>query len=473
VGRLLSVLGAYLALGAAHCTFPNYNTPPPAGGGSAGTAAGGVGGGASGSAGSESPSAGQGGAPEVGGAPALGGMEGRAGSPDCAPEQWPVDHCEGGCLRRLPDHCYDGETSGDEIEADCGGECQRCTNEACTLGSECLSGKCTPNTEDLTSCYTPLTINLTMHELNSSVGTTAWSITLSNAEPVGGKAFKFSDLRLRYYFARSGITEPILVRATQSNLTLLNGQARALPQTSWTIERVESVPGGAYDAYVEVGFGDAGQLFPGDRIELYQQMLTGDPGASAFDQRANYSFTDQTDSTWLKVTVFDANKLVWGLEPRPVNPHACFARAVNLNGPALVIDGHAFESAMQAMIATTGTGVAQGGTPFPPVAGSFATMLQTATRLQTGNELNLPVDNGQYLAYVYATSPTNDAVASGFAVQGVGPELGSKFRSQTTDGGQAWSRLGPFRVDVTDGKLTLEATSGSVSFTGIELWYPD
>jgi hypothetical protein len=486
----LVVLGAVLALATAHCTFPSYNTPPPDAGGSGGAGGSGVGGSGAaaaaagvvttgaaghggGGGGSVLPSAGQGGVAEVGGAPELGGLGATGGAPECAPEQWPVDRCEGGCLHRLPDHCYDGKTSGDELELDCGGSCQRCTNEACTLSNACLSGNCVIDGQGLGSCYAPLSIRFTMHERNSVVGSTAWSIALTNDEPVGGQVFKFSDLKLRYYFARSGITEPVLVRATQSNLTLLNGQARALSKTTWTLQRTESLPGGAYDAYVEVGFGDAGQLFPGDRIDLYQQMLTGEPGASSFDQRANYSFTDQTDSAWLHVTVFDDDKLVWGLEPRPIDPRVCFVRAVNLNGPALVIDGHDFQSAAQAAIATTGSGIAPASTPYPPVTGSLATMLQTATRLQTGDELNLPVDNGVYLAYLYATSPTNDGVTSVFTVQGAEPELGGRFRSQAADGGQAWSRLGPFRVDVTTGKLTLGVTSGSVSFTGIELWYPE
>jgi len=478
--RLLTLLGAYLALATAHCTFPSYNTPPPGGGGGGGAGAGATAGSGAANLGGDEPSlAGQGAAPEVGGTAAVGGTSEQGGtdtaggSPECAPEQWPVDRCEGGCLHRFPDHCYDGKTSADELNVDCGGSCQRCTNEPCSRGSDCLSGNCALDVSGSASCYAPLTIDFTMHERNSVVGSTAWSITLTNSEPVGGQAFKFSDLKLRYYFDRSGITEPLLVRATQSNLTLMNGQARSLPETSWTIERVESLPDAAYDAYVEVGFGDAGQLFPGDRIDLYQQMLTGDPAASSFDQRANYSFTDQTDSAWNHVTVFDAEQLVWGLEPRPANPRACFVRAVNLNGPALVVGGHDFQSAAQAGVVTSGTGVSQGGAPFPVVNGSLATMLQTATRLQGGDELSLPVDNGTYLAYVYATSPSNDATASVFTLQGVEPDLGSKFRSQAVDGGQAWSRLGPFRLDVADGKLTLGVTSGAASFTGIELWYPD
>jgi hypothetical protein len=85
----------------------------------------------------------------------------------------------------------------------------------------------------------------------------------------------------------------------------------------------------------------------------------------------------------------------------------------------------------------------------------------------------LPVDNGTYLAFAYATSPNSDGAASVFTVQGVEPDVGSEFRAQTVEGGPAWARLGPFRIDVTDSKLTLGVKKGAVSFAGIELWYPE
>jgi hypothetical protein len=56
----------------------------------------------------------------------------------------------------------------------------------------------------------------------------------------------------------------------------------------------------------------------------------------------------------------------------------------------------------------------------------------------------------------------------------VEPESSSKYFSRTGDNGtQPWARLGPFRVDITTGKLTIAVTSGAISFTGIELWYPE
>ena len=476
--RLGVALGGYLALASARCTFPNYDTDPSGGtssGGVGATATGGSLGGAATQAGGGASAASGGGEIANGGTAAGAGGAGASGGADeCLPEQWPVDRCDAGCLRRFPDHCYDGKTSGDEIALDCGGGCRRCTNDACSVSSDCLSGRCQANAGGQSSCFAPLTIRFTSHELSASVGSTAWSITLANETSPGAPGYAFKDLKIRYYFSRGGIVEPLLVRATQSNLKLENGESRALKQTKWTIERTEAKADTVYDAYVEVGFDDAGQLLAGDTIDLYQQMLTGDPSSSSFDQRGNYSFTDEADAAWLHIGVLYQDKLVWGLEPRPANPRACFARGVNLNGPALTIGANAFQGAAQAGV-TGGTGVSQGGTPFPAVSGALATMFQTASRLQAGGqqELHVPTDNGSYLMYLYATSPTNDPAPSVFTVQGIEQEVSSKFRAQASDGGQAWARLGPFRVDVTDGNLALAVTSGTVTFTGIELWYPE
>ena len=467
--RLGVLLGAYLALASARCTFPEYNygdAPTPGQGGAVGGGSGGIGAVSGGGSGA-TPGGGTG--ATLGG---LGGAEDVGGAPECAPEQWPVEHCASGCLRRYADHCYDGELSGDERAIDCGGSCQRCTREACTTKADCLSGQCVANAAGETSCFAPLTISLTHHELNTTVGSTAWSVTLVNDQPEGGQAYNFKQLKLRYYFSRTGIVEPLLVRATQSNLQLANGQSQALNQTLWSVQRFEDATDTVYDAYVEVGFGESGQLFPGDSVALYQQMLTGDPASSTFDQRANYSFTELTEDPSLHLAIFYRDQLIWGLEPRPAAPRACFASAVNLNGPALVVAGNAWRSAQDAAITTTGTGVSQAGTPFPAVSGTAATLLQTATRLDAGKELTLPTDNGSYLVYLYATSPASDAAPSTFTVQGVEPEISSKFRAQAADGGQVWARLGPYRVDVTKGKVTVGVTSGSITFAGIELWYP-
>ena len=479
--RLGVWLGAYVALASAQCTFPEYNYDDPIpgdAGGEPATGAAGRGGttaGGSVAASGASTSAGAGAGAPIGGSEGVlggasaGGSEPTGGAPECAAPQWPVELCSASCVRRYPDHCYDGQANEGEVDVDCGGSCQLCTREACTTGADCLSGACEASASG-SACFAPLNIKFTSHELSSMVGSTTWSITLTNDE-ASGKQYVLKDLKLRYYLDRSGIVEPILVRATQSNLKLLNGEGGGLA-ASWSVQHVERLANSAYDAYVEVAFQEGGQLFPGDQIELYQQLLTGDPGRSPFDQRGNYSFTKDPDSPWLHVTVFYRDKLVWGLEPQPANPQTCFVRGVNLNGPALTVDGKAWESASSALVTTTGSGVNQGTMPFPVVTGGTASMLNTATRLPAGAELNLPTSNGTYLVYLYATSPGTDAEASLLTVQGVAPDSSAAFRSQVSNGEQAWARLGPYRVDVTGGKITVGVTKGAINFAGIELWYP-
>jgi len=125
-------------------------------------------------------------------------------------------------------------------------------------------------------------------------------------------------------------------------------------------------------------------------------------------------------------------------------------------------------------VTTTGSLVNQPTMPFPAVTGGAASMLDTATRLPAGTELNLPTSNGTYLVYLYAISPSSpsDAEASLLTVQGVAPDSSAAFRSQASNGEQPWARLGPYRVSVTNGKLTVGVTKGAINFAGVELWYP-
>jgi len=305
------------------------------------------------------------------------------------------------------------------------------------------------------------------------VGTTAWSVTVKNELPVGGKSYPLNKLKVRYYIDRNGITEPLVVRATQANLILSNGESRGLQKNQWLVERVEHLDTTVYDAFVEVSFSEGGSLFPGDRIELYQQLVTGDSGRSNFDQRANYSFIGPPSQRGLHMTVFSGEQLLWGLEPLPANPRSCFVRGVNLNGPALTVDGHAWESAQSASLTTSGAGVSASDVTYPVTSGGTLSMLNTSTRLQQDDELSLPVDNGTYLVYVHAISQGSEAEASLLTVQGEAPASSGAFRAQMGDPGQVWAKLGPYRVDITEGTLTFAVTKGAINFAGLELWYPE
>jgi hypothetical protein len=480
--RPTAALGWLLALWSAHCAFPNYVALPEATGATAGggsdatggtTTSAGVPSGASTSLGggvlAEGGEGGAGGAVGEGGAAGLG----EGGSGECPGEQWPVNLCPSTCLQRYPDHCYDDETNDaqGEVGRNCGGPCQGCSVAACEQSSDCLSGVCAAGAAGM-GCASPLTVSIDPRERNSNVARTAWWLTLLNEE-LAGQTFLLEDLELRYYFDRNAVVEPIVVAATQADLYPANAESRELQGTSWLVERIEDSPDAPYNAYVAIRFEDSGQFSPGDRIETRQQVATGDPASSFFEQLADYSFPGVPSANWLRVTVFYRGKLLWGLEPRSVNPRACFARAVNLNGPSLTnVNGQRWQSAADAGVSTTGSPSSHDDVLYPVTGAGLTTALRTTTRLLAGQSLELPTDNAEYLVHLYAVSTPNGGTLGELTLQGQSFTNSTRFNAQVVEGGYAWSRLGPYRVEVTTGSLDLAVTSGSIHFAGIELWYP-
>jgi hypothetical protein len=148
---------------------------------------------------------------------------------------------------------------------------------------------------------------------------------------------------------------------------------------------------------------------------------------------------------------------------------------VNLNGPALTVSGNAWQSATQAGVSTTGSGVNQGTSFFPEVTGSLAKALENYTRLNADQELTLPVQNDTYLVYLYAVSPGSDTNASRFTLQGEEPDSSGGFKAQAAGGGQAWAKLGPYLVTVTNEQIVVGVRTGSPSLNiaALELWYPE
>jgi hypothetical protein len=147
---------------------------------------------------------------------------------------------------------------------------------------------------------------------------------------------------------------------------------------------------------------------------------------------------------------------------------------MNLNDPSVNVDGNSWQSATQAMVSTTGSGVSQAGTPYPAPPPGVGTMLGTATKVSAGQHFDLAVENGTYLVFLYAASSTaNDTDANLFTVQGSAPVGSGGFRAQPADGGQAWARMGPFRASISNGKLSVGVTKGALYFSGVELWYPE
>lgn len=148
---------------------------------------------------------------------------------------------------------------------------------------------------------------------------------------------------------------------------------------------------------------------------------------------------------------------------------AVFLRAVNLNGPAAVVDGRAWEAEEGA------ADFQAGGQKFenqsvvlrPPVAAAHAQMLRSS-RFGSRVELtfsNLPPGPYQVVLHVW-----EDTLSEEYTLRVNGHAVIEEFHS---GGPGRWHRLGPWPCESVDGKITVGAHGpghGGAALSGIELW---
>ena len=147
-------------------------------------------------------------------------------------------------------------------------------------------------------------------------------------------------------------------------------------------------------------------------------------------------------------------------EPQPM-----FYRGINLNGPAIVIDGKQWEADHAPNVRIDAMAFENQKVPLKPVADSSrATMIRSSRwGSKTSFEFqNVPQGIYQVFAYVwednnpekYSILLNDKAVLNDFLSGPAG----------------SWKRLGPWKVTVDDGKLKLSSSGGAANFSGIEIW---
>lgn len=144
--------------------------------------------------------------------------------------------------------------------------------------------------------------------------------------------------------------------------------------------------------------------------------------------------------------------------------NAKFYRAINLNGPALVIDGQSWESGEAGSIEVEGNAFENESVPLKPSTDPNRAKMIRSSRW--GNSLNVSLDNipdGFYQVFVYVWEDNDPEV---YAIQLNGQTV-ARHNSGTRG---EWKRLGPWKTSVKDGRLTLAASGGAANFSGIEVW---
>lgn len=146
-------------------------------------------------------------------------------------------------------------------------------------------------------------------------------------------------------------------------------------------------------------------------------------------------------------------------------PSASFYRGINLNGPAIVINGQqweagdaphveyeamAFENQRVQLIATADV--------------NRAKMIRSSRWGQKPRVELINVPKGVYQVFVYVWE---DNDPEKYSIQLNGKIVVLEYSSGVAG---TWKRLGPWKTTASDGRLTLSSTGGAANFSGIEVW---
>jgi hypothetical protein len=145
-----------------------------------------------------------------------------------------------------------------------------------------------------------------------------------------------------------------------------------------------------------------------------------------------------------------------------------FFRAFNLNGPALTIDGHAWEAGDAPGLDCDGLSAFEDPSVelFPAVEPNLARMIRSSRWSPEGRARvrvsGLPP--GVYSVYVYLWEDNHP--------QKFDLRLSGRLVAAGVDSGPAgsWARLGPWTVEASDGTIELAADGGHANLSGLELW---
>ncbi|HEX3132801.1 MAG TPA: DUF1549 domain-containing protein [Planctomycetota bacterium] len=147
---------------------------------------------------------------------------------------------------------------------------------------------------------------------------------------------------------------------------------------------------------------------------------------------------------------------------------ATFVRAVNLNGPALIIDGHPWEGKDAANLTVEGNAFENQAVPLKPATDTARAQMIRSSRWGSKVSIEfgaLPAGEFQVFLYVWEDNHTErfDLLVNGAVVQ-------AGFDSGAAG---AWKRLGPWSAASVDGKLTIAARGpehGAANLSGVEVW---
>ncbi|HEX7378694.1 MAG TPA: DUF1549 domain-containing protein, partial [Pirellulales bacterium] len=143
-----------------------------------------------------------------------------------------------------------------------------------------------------------------------------------------------------------------------------------------------------------------------------------------------------------------------------------FFRGLNLNGPAVTIDGHAWEGKESPHYKSDDMAFDNQQVPLvPPTDDERAKMIRSSRWGGGKNRVTLvDLPAGIYSVFLYVWEDNNPET---FTVALNGRTVAAKYNSGGTG---HWDKLGPWMVECGDGSLTLTSQGGAANFSGVEIW---
>jgi len=147
---------------------------------------------------------------------------------------------------------------------------------------------------------------------------------------------------------------------------------------------------------------------------------------------------------------------------------ATFYRAINLNGPAVAIDGRQWEGKTAANLVVKGNAFANQAVPLKPATDPARAQMIRGSRWGSVVDLTLrAVPAGDYQVFLYVWEDNHN---ERFDVLVNGRTVLQGFESGAAG---AWKRLGPWPCSSVDGTLVVSARApshGAANLSGLEVW---
>ena len=145
-----------------------------------------------------------------------------------------------------------------------------------------------------------------------------------------------------------------------------------------------------------------------------------------------------------------------------------FYRGVNLNGPAITIDGNKWQGDDAPNFACNGRAIDGPGVALMPPTNEARTKMIHSFRWNRGVKIKVTrVPRGRYAVYAYLWEDNNPET---FSISLQGKVVEKDYYSGQE--GQ-WRRLGPWITTVADGVISITSSGGAANFSGVEVWQAD